>query len=671
MTLSRRFVAFVALVAFLAWTAPTQAAPINVTGDTGATNLNLTTPNITTGIDDANGNGMFVFSPTASAVDCIQTTNAATANPATVTLAANACAGSDANINLDLTAIGTGTVRINNGFTVRAPAAPGSVSTTPGTAAITVATQTGGVGGATTSVSATTVGGQGGGFLWTAGAGGAASGVSATSNTGGAAGDWTFTGALGGGATNSSTSNIGGRGSNVSFTAGNGANAGTTGGAGGNITLTAGNAGTGGTASGGFIFINAGAGSATNISQITMGLGPAPSATDNPYLGIKNSNASALGGIWGGANVVPNNVTASTTTQYGFAFRWANATISSTLTNLIGFEAFGVTNGSTGNVTAAISNAYDFRANAIPAITGAGGSVATTAGLFATSQTAGSTNNYGANIAQPALANGIGATIDSIAIKVPTATNAMADQTATTTNAMSLFLGTQTYTSATLTRTLTNAYTLNIAGQPVCSTNVTCTNAAGSLRVEGGDSIFGSAALATNATTGFVYLPTSAGTPTGVAATHTGTAAHEFDTTNGLNYTYNTAWVAPGQQMTVGDTGLLTIAQATTYYCGISGCSTTEANTYFPSAVPTIVSHMYVQLSGNVGGSAQTVVVTMMGGSTGATAESVTCTINTGASSCSDTTHQFTVAAGDLLAARVVTSATTGSFAQVSVSFAR
>ena len=69
-------------------------------------NKTLTTPKITT-INDANGNAFIASSATASAVDGITVTTAATANPATVTLASS---GSDSNVNLTLNAKGTGLV---------------------------------------------------------------------------------------------------------------------------------------------------------------------------------------------------------------------------------------------------------------------------------------------------------------------------------------------------------------------------------------------------------------------------------------------------------------------------------------------------------------------------------------------------------------------------------
>jgi hypothetical protein len=50
------------------------------------------------------------------------------------------------------------------------------------------------------------------------------------------------------------------------------------------------------------------------------------------------------------------------------------------------------------------------------------------------------------------------------------------------------------------------------------------------------------AALATNATDGFTYIPTCAGTPTGVPTAYTGKVAMVYDTTNNKFYIYNGAW---------------------------------------------------------------------------------------------------------------------------------
>jgi hypothetical protein len=57
-----------------------------------------------------------------------------------------------------------------------------------------------------------------------------------------------------------------------------------------------------------------------------------------------------------------------------------------------------------------------------------------------------------------------------------------------------------------------------------------------------GSVVVGSGALATNATTGFLYIPTCAGTPSGTPAAQTGTVAIVYDTTNHKLYIYDGAW---------------------------------------------------------------------------------------------------------------------------------
>gem|GEM_PF-4313709 len=56
--------------------------------------------------------------------------------------------------------------------------------------------------------------------------------------------------------------------------------------------------------------------------------------------------------------------------------------------------------------------------------------------------------------------------------------------------------------------------------------------------VSGGSAVVGTAALATTATDGFLYIPSSAGSPTGTPTTQTGTVPIEYDTTNNRLYAY-------------------------------------------------------------------------------------------------------------------------------------
>jgi hypothetical protein len=56
--------------------------------------------------------------------------------------------------------------------------------------------------------------------------------------------------------------------------------------------------------------------------------------------------------------------------------------------------------------------------------------------------------------------------------------------------------------------------------------------------------VMGTGALATNATSGFLYLPSCAGAPTGTPATQSGTCAVIYDTTDNQLWIYNGAWKA-------------------------------------------------------------------------------------------------------------------------------
>jgi hypothetical protein len=57
-----------------------------------------------------------------------------------------------------------------------------------------------------------------------------------------------------------------------------------------------------------------------------------------------------------------------------------------------------------------------------------------------------------------------------------------------------------------------------------------------------GSVVCGSGSIATNATDGFLYLPTCAGTPTGTPTTQTGRVAMVYDTTGNKLWSYNGSW---------------------------------------------------------------------------------------------------------------------------------
>lgn len=74
---------------------------------------------------------------------------------------------------------------------------------------------------------------------------------------------------------------------------------------------------------------------------------------------------------------------------------------------------------------------------------------------------------------------------------------------------------------------------------PAGSTGTTVNTLTTRLTVDGpGNVVCGSAAIATNATDGFLYIPTCAGTPTGTPTTFTGRVPIVFDTTNHKLYAF-------------------------------------------------------------------------------------------------------------------------------------
>lgn len=97
-----------------------------------------------------------------------------------------------------------------------------------------------------------------------------------------------------------------------------------------------------------------------------------------------------------------------------------------------------------------------------------------------------------------------------------------------------------------------------------------------------------------------------------------------------------------------------TVAQATTTYVGLWEAAV-EADTYLVCPVAGVVKNLYVVADG-VAGAGQSFTYTMR---KNAVDQTVTCSISGGAATTgNDTTHSFSVAAGDTLTMKLVTSAT-------------
>lgn len=98
---------------------------------------------------------------------------------------------------------------------------------------------------------------------------------------------------------------------------------------------------------------------------------------------------------------------------------------------------------------------------------------------------------------------------------------------------------------------------------------------------------------------------------------------------------------------------VLGIPAATTTYYGSSYDSTTETDSKFPCPVAGTVKNLYVSADGAISGANTAIFTVRKNGAD----QAVTCTVTAGALTANDTTHSFTVALGDLLSVKLVTSA--------------
>lgn len=145
-------------------------------------------------------------------------------------------------------------------------------------------------------------------------------------------------------------------------------------------------------------------------------------------------------------------------------------------------------------------------------------------GLYVTARTAAATYTMGSfyGIRVPNLTVGTGSTVtNNYALYIDA-------QTAGTTNWSIYSAGGNSYHAGSFWIGTTNGGThrLYVSGTTLVSSSL----------------VIGTAALATTATDGFLYIPSSAGAPTGTPTAYTGRVPLHYDSTNNRLYIYNGAW---------------------------------------------------------------------------------------------------------------------------------
>lgn len=137
----------------------------------------------------------------------------------------------------------------------------------------------------------------------------------------------------------------------------------------------------------------------------------------------------------------------------------------------------------------------------------------------------------------------------NVTIAGTTFNTTMSHSTGIVSNTWSGSAGTNSLTTFSSTSTVGSGYIVDIIANSASSTQKPLrvqSKAANALEVDvSGNVVIGSAALSTSATNGWIYMPSSAGTPSGTpAATYTGRVPLEVDTTNSRIYGYfGGAWV--------------------------------------------------------------------------------------------------------------------------------
>lgn len=287
----------------------------------------------------------------------------------------------------------------------------------------------------------------------------------------------------------------------------------------------------------------------------TVGIGATPSTDTALYIPITTLATSSQYGIY----VAPTFSSAGTTAAYDVFAKVTTAAAAYTLTSGHAFFA----NTPTIGAGSAITNAYGLYVNN-QGTTG----VTNAYGVYIATQSGAATTNIGLyNAGTSQFQSGIGIATaggSAAAINIQGMTFTGTSQYGINVGASMLFSSAATTvgygirvspTTAASAFTMTDFYGLKIDAT-VKGVGSTITNRYGlqidtptdggtnwALAITAGQVYFRNSALATNATVGHLFIPTSAGAPTGVPASiPTGQVAFQYDSTNNQLYVYNGAW---------------------------------------------------------------------------------------------------------------------------------
>lgn len=295
---------------------------------------------------------------------------------------------------------------------------------------------------------------------------------------------------------------------------------------------------------------NLDSGAATwNLVRIANGSVTTPSfafGTDTDtgmYLGGANfitfatggADSLSIAGVGSGSAILPgvDNVYAIGSTAIGFTRIFLQ-------NGSAAAPAFTFRNNSTTGIYAPTNNTLGFAANGVLYLT------ITAAGLFGFNTASPVATNGGADIASGGISLVLGADASAITRTDATQKRAIIG-VAHYTNAQPPMSALYAITDTSTSKVFMGGGNLNVnaATDLFFYTAANTTTVVGSQRLQistGGNIVPGTAALATTATDGFIYLQSCAGTPTGVPTSFTGRVACIYDSSANKIWVYSGSW---------------------------------------------------------------------------------------------------------------------------------